>query len=217
MLRPEQKQIALMCKILGEFRKPSGIVRPPLVGAVETAKAYLLELRHRRFSGFGAGNHCVTATMPSLLMIFAQQGLIDQWDIVESEEIENLASRYLGREALSRKCKRRCIWVVLSGQRFVQSVPEPICMLLSQYILVLELLEMARLHSSALWSERWHYHLRFADEWSLLTYECSIYDITVDTSSKLCTHASDGCFKIQAFGKDKTIEHYGTLVCREFL
>lgn len=63
------------------------MVLDPFISPKATAKACLLDLRHRTFSGFDTGCKCVVERMPPLLHVFVEEVLNSESDITESAEV----------------------------------------------------------------------------------------------------------------------------------
>lgn len=215
-LRPEQKPVDLMRAILRKFTKPGSLVFDPCAGTGATAKACLLESKHRKFVGCEADRRCFELMRPSLLLVFASQVLNEASDIVEGPDVVAAARRFCAASSKQGTEMRRNVWMTRAGLPPLQVFPIHVTHFVSQTFFDGALFHDAKYIPCNLWSEKWYDRLNAVDAHALLVHECCILGVMVQPSSIEHPRAGRGCFAARYFQKGETIGfYYGTLIYQD--
>lgn len=119
-----------------------------------TAKACLLAPKHFKFFGCEADGFCLSKSMHSILEIFARQVLYNDSDINECEETQKATRKYLRGKASGKKTRQKDIWRTPRGLHAVQSFPNLIVFMLSQYLDDMNLSIYGKNLPCTVWSEK---------------------------------------------------------------
>jgi len=75
LLRPEQKNVAIMRELVEQYSNPGDIVVDMFAGTFAMAKACLSVGKARKFAGCDADANCVNTSRPSVLATYAKEAL----------------------------------------------------------------------------------------------------------------------------------------------
>lgn len=171
MLLPEQKLFALMQYLVRKFGLPGGMVVDPCLGTGATAKACLLEPKHRKFTGCKVDSACIPKIMTSVLEIFTVRMLNERSSIKEGKKAEKVAAAYLLAATVPYGVGQRSVWVAPKGVSVVQVFPHHTTLYLSQYFFGMQLFQTAKHLPCSLCYQKRLSCLSFLDEKTVSTHE----------------------------------------------
>lgn len=183
------------------------------MGTFATAKASLLEPKHRKFIDCDVNSDCIAKMMPCLLHVFAEQVLHPELDVTESKKVQKASTLYLVVHNARSMAHMQIVWTVSRGLYPAQVFPEHIAMFFGQYHMNMNIFENTRHLSCTQCSEKWLTLPSSMDQKILLAHEYCVYDLSIKIS--LIKHPSSyiWCRASQTFTKSETIGYYyGTLI-----
>lgn len=155
MVRPKQKPIALLSPLISKFTGPGSMVTDPFLRTGATAKDCLVLPKHQTLMECDSDSDFVSKMRPSLLRVFAVQGLSSLTDIFKSEEVQTAAYGYFEMSFLKMEAQRKSVWKAPPALPPIQSFPDYISFFICEYHMDMLLFEKRRHLPCTLWLAQW--------------------------------------------------------------